>query len=93
MEKIILNYRIIIEKEKTKGKKVDIMYNAYCPTLQLSDFGKTIDEVVKRITKLIKFHVESLSELGYKVPVEKEATTFITSVEVPVSSHTQFSYV
>lgn len=75
MEKIILNYRIVIEKEKIDGKKTQTVYNAYCPTLQLADFGKTIDEVGQRITRLIKFHVESLSSLGHKVPVEKEATT------------------
>lgn len=92
MEKIILNYRIIIEKEKTENKKGKFVYSAYCPTLRLSDFGKTVDEVIQRITQLITFHIESLSELGHKVPVEKTATTVITSVEVPVSPHTQFLY-
>lgn len=92
MEKIILNYRIIIEKETTGDRQTKVVYNAYCPTLELADFGETIDEIVQRMTKLIKFHVESLSKLHHKVPVEKETTTIITSVEVPVSSHTQFLY-
>ena len=48
---------MIIEKE---GKK----YTAYCPSLGLADFGKTIDEAVKRIKELISFHLESLGEAG-----------------------------
>ena len=92
MEKNILNYRIIIEKEKAEGKK-GYVYSAYCPTLGLSDFGNTIDEAIKRITSLIKFHIESLSGLGHKVPAEKESTTVITSVKVPFSTHIKLSYV
>ncbi|MFN4213142.1 MAG: hypothetical protein ACK4FL_04275 [Microgenomates group bacterium] len=43
--------------------------------------------------KLIKFHIDSLSALGYSIPVEKETTTLITSVEIPVSSSVKFSYI
>jgi predicted RNase H-like HicB family nuclease len=86
MEAKILNYKIIIEKE---GKK----YVAFCPTLGLSDYGKTIDQAIDRIKKLIKFHIESLSQLGYPVPVEKETTTLITSVEIPFSSSIKIAYV
>ncbi|OGM27155.1 hypothetical protein A3D00_05590 [Candidatus Woesebacteria bacterium RIFCSPHIGHO2_02_FULL_38_9] len=91
MEKKILNYRIIIEKEKVSNGKY--VYNASCPVLGLADFGKTIDEAIKRITNLIKFHIESLTKLKYKVPIERETTTVITSVEIPTSQDTKFSYV
>ena len=39
METIILNYRIIIEKEE---QKKGFFYVAYVPSLGLSDFGKTL---------------------------------------------------
>jgi len=86
METKILNYKIIIEKE---GKT----YVAYCPTLGLSDYGKTIDQALNRIKNLIKFHIESLSQLNYSIPAEKETTTLITSVEIPLSSSVKIAYV
>lgn len=85
METRIFNYRIIVEKEKN-------IYNAYCPTLGLADYGETIDGTLNRITKLVKFHIESLVESGYPVPLEKESTTIITSIEIPISSKIKFSY-
>lgn len=84
MERKVLNYRILVEKEQAS-------YSAYCPVLGLADFGKTIDEAVARISDLIRFHIESLSRLGYTVPVEKEATTVITSVDVPALPGMKFS--
>lgn len=86
METRILNYKILIEKE---GKT----FVALCPSLGLSDYGKTIDIAVKRIKELIKFHIQSLSELGYPVPIEKDSTTLITSIEVPMPSSIKLSYV
>lgn len=65
MQKQVLNYRIIIEPEKM-GKK--IVYNAYCPTLGVVDYGDSIDEAFKNIQSLIKFHVESLLGDGLEVP-------------------------
>lgn len=80
-------YRLVIEKEpSTRGKRQ--RYSAYCPALGLADFGSTIDGAVANITKLISFHVTSLLELGYPVPDERDSTTVITSVSVPVfASH------
>ncbi len=47
MEKKVLNYRIIIEKEQYEdGAPV---YVAYCPTLGVSDYGDTIEEVLESI--------------------------------------------
>ena len=75
----ILDYRVHIEQEKMGRKTV---YNAACPALGLADFGDTIDEALNNITSLIKFHIESLVELGRPVPVEKDTTTLITSVRI-----------
>ncbi len=79
MEKKVLNYQIIIEKE---GKN----YNAYCPGLGLADWGKTVDEAIKNITATIKFHLETLKKLGHKLPVERETISLITSVSIPSSA-------
>ena len=81
MQKHILNYRIIIEPEKMGGKTV---YNAYCPTLGLADFGNSVDETIQRIQSLIKFHIESLLEDGMDVPEENTAQEIITSAQVSI---------
>ncbi len=90
MEKHILNYKIIVEKERHKGK---IVYVASCPALGLFDWGKTIDQSMGRITKLIKFHLESLEDAGQPIPIEKESTTIMTSIEIPIRPNVKFSYV
>lgn len=77
MEKTIFNYRVIIEPEKM-GKKT--VYNAYCPTLGLADYGDSIDEAIKNIESLIKFHIECLLQDGLEVPsenTEKELNLFL----------------
>lgn len=60
MKKSLLNYRILIEKEKTKKGYV---YVSYVPSLGISDFGKNIDEAVNNTEKVIKIYLETLVEL------------------------------
>ncbi|MDP3974339.1 MAG: hypothetical protein Q8P92_05910 [Candidatus Daviesbacteria bacterium] len=81
MQKQVLNYRIIIEPGKM-GKKV--VYNAYCNTLGLADYGNSIDEAVKNIKSLIKFHIECLLEDGTEVPTENTEEELITSTKVSI---------
>ena len=77
----VLNYRIIIEPEKM-GKKV--VYNAYCDTLGLADYGDSIDEAVKNIKSLIKFHIECLLEDGLEVPTENTEEELVASTKVSI---------
>ncbi len=91
MEKKVLNYRIIVEKEKSAIKR-KYVFNAYCPTLGIADYGNTIDQAIDRITSLIHFHIESLIEEKRAVPVEKDATTVITSIAIKASPDAKFSY-
>ena len=86
MQKQTLNYRIFIDKEKSSGRKKAFIYNAYCPALGISDFGKSIDDAIKHITDLMVFHVESLASLGHVIPTEEEATTLVTSITIPRAS-------
>lgn len=79
MKTQVLNYRIIIEPEK-QGKKT--VYNAYCPTLGVADYGDTIDEALRNINSLVKFHIECLLEDGLEVPEENTNEEIITSTKI-----------
>lgn len=81
MEKQVLNYRVIIEPEKM-GKKT--VYNAYCSTLNLADYGDTIEEVLASIREAIELRLEVLNEEGEEIPVDlSEGLVTQISVEVP----------
>ncbi len=82
MQKQILNYRIIIEPEKM-GKKV--VYNAYCPTLGIADYGNSIDEALKSIKDGIELAIECLVDEDKEVPVDniEEQVVITTKVKAP----------
>ena len=81
MQTKVLSYRIIIEPEK-QGKKT--VYNAYCPTLGVADYGDSIDSAIKNINRLIKFHIESLLQEGVEVPRENTVEELIASTSVSI---------
>lgn len=81
MEKKVLNYRVIIEPEKM-GKKT--VYNAYCETLGLADYGNTVEEALKSMRSLIKFHIECLIEEGKEIPHENTDQELITTTKVSI---------
>jgi len=56
----VLNYRILVEKEKQGKKNV---YVAYVPSLGISDFGTTVDKAVVNIEKAMKLYIETLKML------------------------------
>ena len=62
------------------GKKN--VYNAYCPILGLADYGDSIDEVIKNIKSLMRFHIESLLADGIEVPTENTEQEILTSTKV-----------
>lgn len=80
MEKRVLNYRIIIEKEKYKDGT--IVYVAYCPTLGISDYGGTIEEVLLSIKEGIELAVACLAKEGKEVPVDHIEEQIITSAKI-----------
>ena len=81
MEAQVANYRIIIEPEIVKGKKV---YNAYCPTLSVADYGDSIEGVLESIHGGIELAIESLIEDGEEVPVDNIKDQMITSTEAKI---------
>lgn len=82
MEKHVLNYRVIIEPEKI-GKKT--VYNAYCPTLGVADYGDSIEEVLKNIKDGIKLAIECSLEEKKEVPHDNIEEQIITTVAVTTS--------
>jgi len=88
MQKQVLNYRVIIEPEKM-GKKT--VYNAYCPSLGVVDYGSSIEEVLKSIKDGIRLAIECLIEEKKEVPKDNLEDQLITSVRVTTTSKTAAS--
>ena len=88
MQKQVLNYRIIIEPEK-QGKKV--VYNAYCPTLGVVDYGDSIDEVLKSIKDGIDLAIEYLQEDGQEIPVDNVEEQVVLTTKVQVSANAKLA--
>lgn len=84
METKVLNYRVIIEPEKyPDGSKV---YNAYCPTLGVVDYGDTVEEVLASIKDGILLAVECLVEERKEVPVDNLEEQIVTATKITVPS-------
>ena len=79
MDTKILNYRVIVEKEK---QKKGVAYVAYAPTLGISDFGETIEKAVKNIEKAIKLYLKTLIELKKSVPQPDAEEYFVTTRKI-----------
>ena len=83
MEAKVLNYRVIIEPERyPDGSKV---YNAYCPTLGVADYGDSVEEVLESIKDGILLAVESLVKKGKEVPIDNVEEQIIASAKVSLS--------
>lgn len=79
MQTQVLSYRIIIEPEKM-GKKT--VYNAYCPTLGVADWGNSVDEVLASIKDGIELAIECLVEEGKEVPVDRPEKDLVATAQV-----------
>ncbi len=80
MESKVLNYRIIIEPEKYPDGTT--VYVAYCPTLAISDYGDTVEDVLKSIKYGIELAIESLAKKKQEVPVDDVEEQIITSLKI-----------
>lgn len=79
----VLNYRIIIEPEKYEDGS--IVYNAYCPTLGIADYGDSIEEVLKSIKDGISLAVESMADRGEEIPVDNMNKQIIATTQIVTS--------
>ena len=80
METHILNYRIIIEPEKLKTGK--IVYNALCPTLDVVDWGNSVEKATEHIKEAIECHVEFLVKHNRSIPNPDQQEFMITSTAI-----------
>lgn len=89
MQKNVLNYRIIIEKEKyDDGSNA---YVAYCPSLGISDYGDSVEDVLTSIKDGIELAVESLAKTGKDIPVDHVEEQLITSTKINVPAGIKIS--
>lgn len=89
MEKNVLNYRIIIEKEKYEDGST--VYVAYCPSLGISDYGDTVEDVLASIKDGVGLTVESLAKEGKDIPVDHVEEQLITSTKINIPSGIKIS--
>jgi predicted RNase H-like HicB family nuclease len=88
--KKILNYRVIVDKEKLEGEDV---YVTQVPTLGISDFGPTLEKALKNTEKMIKFHLECLIEEEGSVPAPDDTKNiFVANQEIEIASKKRFSF-
>lgn len=90
MKTQVLNYRILVEKEK-HGKKV--VYVAIAPSLGISDFGATIDQAVSNLEKAMKLYIETLIDLKQPVPAPDTEDYFVTSRKISVDKYVKSSFI
>lgn len=75
----LYNFTVVIEPDE-KG------FHAFVPALPgCHTFGDTLDEARANIAEAMELHIESMSEDGELIPVEREPL-FITRLSVPVAA-------
>lgn len=91
MQAKVLNYRVIIEPENyPNGDKV---YNAYCPTLGVADYGDTVEEVLESIKDGILLAIESLQKEGKEIPTDNLEEQIVTAAKVKLPSKLKAHFV
>ncbi len=89
MKTQVLNYRIIVEKEKYEDGS--LVYVAYCPSLGISDYGDTVEDVLESIKDGIELAIETLAKEGQEIPVDHVEEQLITSAKIVVPSGVKIS--
>lgn len=84
MEKLVASYKVFIfpDRETGDGKRG---FTAYVPKLGIADDGYTIEEALKNIHSLIKFHLESLIAEAEPIPAPDSEEALVTSARVKLS--------
>jgi len=71
-----LNYRIWLIKEEEGGYTVKVPALPGCVT-----FGETIEEAIAMAREAIEGYIETLNDLGKKVPKDNEVLEYTVSIE------------
>ena len=68
------------------------VYVAYCPSLGISDYGDTVEEVLESINDGIELAVKSLAKQGKEIPVDDVEKQIITSTRVSIPGGIKASF-
>jgi predicted RNase H-like HicB family nuclease len=91
MEKRVLNYRVIITPDERAGTN-DRCYGAYCPTLDVTSEGDTVEEALANIKEAMELRLEVLAEDGEKIPVERDESFIVTTkISLPKLRNLRFA--
>ena len=91
MQKIVLNYRVIVEPDTRTGTS-EKCYTAYFPTLGIADDGDTIDEALGNMKEGIRCYIEALIKENKEVPNPDNLKEGVVSgVSVNLSGKPNFS--
>lgn len=88
MQKKVLNYRVIIEPEKYDDGST--VYVGYIPSLGISDYGDTIEDVLESIKDGIQLTVESMADEGVEIPIDHIDKQIITTAQISTSKKLNF---
>lgn len=80
MDAKVLNYRIIIQPERYEDGSV--VYAAHCPTLEVVDYGDSVEAVLNSIKDGIELAIESLAKQKKEIPVDHTNEQIITTAKV-----------
>jgi len=82
----VFNYQVIVYSDRTVGSNKPC-FTAYCPILGIADSGKTIDEALNNIKRLIRFHLECLKKEKSSIPkgFSAKGEEIITTAKVSVA--------
>ena len=91
MEKVVLNYRVIIEPDKRTDTD-EACFTAYCPNLGIADDGDSVEEALTSIQEGIKCYLEALIKDGVEVPPPDNIEEgFVTSTKVSLPKDVKIS--
>ena len=85
MQQRILNYRVIIEPYRQKGKRT--VYLAECPTLGVFDWGNSVETVLKSVREGITIHIHNLVKANEEIPIDNIEEEMLTTTQVRIPLH------
>jgi predicted RNase H-like HicB family nuclease len=88
MNKKVLNYQVVVTPDEYPDGKP--CYNVYCPTLNISDYGNTIDEALSSMREAIELWVDTLAENKELIPADKSGM-LMTTLDIPINRPFQFA--
>jgi predicted RNase H-like HicB family nuclease len=90
MKAKLLNYRVLINKEQYENG--DAVYVAHVPTLGISDYGDSVEEVLKSLEDGILLALECEAKDKKEIVQDNLEDQIITSLKIPFSTRSRISF-